>query len=808
MRHTSSDLLEFDALKELLGRYVSSPGAARLLEELSPASDLDVLEPSLALAGEAMDYWRASAEAQPATRGAMVRFRFENLPDLAPHSAKLGIEGAVLDAREILDVLQTLSRADGIRLVLDATSPRFPLLGGIAARMGEFRSLLEDLSGKILPDNTVADNASVALHRIRRDIERQQRAIQESLERFLRAHREDGVLQEEFVTIRNDRFVLPVVAGKQRKVEGVIHAASGTGHTLFIEPFETVGMNNDLVRLRDDEIREVHRILDSMTERLRERVTEIRETAAAMAEVEFVFAKARFGADFDCIVPRFSSIEEPRFLLREARHPLLEDVLRRQRKSVVPVSIELAGPMRTLLISGPNTGGKTVALKTAGLLVLMAQSALPVPAAEAEFPHFDEVLADIGDNQSIEQSLSTFSAHVMRVKEILSLVTSASLVLIDELGRATDPEEGGALGAAILDVLRHAGAFTLASTHLAALKVYGATTSGVLNGAMSFDQETLAPTFVLRTGMPGVSAGLDIARRLGLPDYLIDQARGRLSESHRDLARLLEMLEQRLAAVEGELSGLKEQRAALAAEQSQLARIWEKRESAKLQELERRSELSIERFEQRAKETLDSILHSAEEKKLAAQAQRRVAQTRREFREEFQATVIGTRGEAKPGETEPRRLELSEGARVRLKGVSQPAQVLRKLSGGRIEVQAGFLKMQIGPDDVLEVLPDTPPAIRFPRNIQVRTAPREHAQTRELNLIGKRAEEAMEELDKFLDDAVLAGLLEVRIVHGHGMGILRKAVHEFLGRHPHVESFEAAHSTQGGTGATIAKLRS
>jgi DNA mismatch repair protein MutS2 len=806
MQKASTALLEFDALKNLLARYVSSPGARRLLEALAPASDLSELEPALAVTAEAIGYWRASSQPQPAARGAAVRFRFDGLPDLSPHGAKLAIEGAVLEAREILELLQTLDRACDIRAVLKAVSGRFPLLGELAGHIGDFRSLLEELAGAILPDGTVADSASVALRRVRRDIERQQRLIRESLERLLRAHREDGVLQEDFITLRNDRFVLPVVAGQQRKLEGVVHGASGTGHTLFIEPLETVEMNNELVRLRDEEAREVHRILDSMTWRLRERAAEIRETIDAVSQIEFVFAKARFAADFDCVIPRFSPLDRPRLLLREARHPLLEDVLRRQRKPVVPISLELSGAVRTLLISGPNTGGKTVALKTAGLLVLMAQSALPVPAAEMELPHFEEVLADIGDQQSIEQSLSTFSAHVLRIREILSAVTSASLVLIDELGRATDPEEGGALGAAVLDVLRRTGAFTMASTHLAALKIYGATTEGVRNAAMSFDRETLAPTYILREGMPGVSAGLEIAARLGLPDYVIEQARARMSEAHRDLVRLLRMLEDRLAEVGRQTEALRSQQAALAAERSQLARMWEQRESEKLRELERKFEQLVEAFEQRAQQTIDSIERSAEQRRLIAQAQRRVAQARRESREEFRTAILGSGGEAPAGQRDTPLPVIAEGARVRLRDVRQPARVLRKLSGGLLEVQAGFLKMQVPLEDVLEVLSETPASVA-PKDVRVITAPRQRLQVRELNLIGKRAEEAMEELDKFLDNAVLAGLMEVRIVHGHGMGILRKAVHELLGRHPHVESFEAAPEFAGGAGATIAKLR-
>ena len=365
----------------------------------------------------------------------------------------------------------------------------------------------------------------MVLHRLRRDIERQQKQIQISLERFLRTHQDDGTLQEDFITLRNDRFVVPVVAGQQRKVYGVIHGASGSGHTLFVEPLETIDLNNELVRLREEEQAEVLRILRELTELLRAHAADIRASVEAIGRLELLFAKADFALDFHCTIPRFSGDSARRLVLRDARHPLLEDVLRRQAKPVVPISLTLDESERTLLISGPNTGGKTVSLKTVGLLVLMAQSGMPVPAAEAEFPLFEQVLADIGDQQSIQESLSSFSSHIAHVRDMLEAVTPQSLVLLDELGRATDPEEGGPLGVSILETFRAQGAFTLASTHLVALKIYGSTTPGVLNASMGFDEETLEPTYVLRIGAPGKSAGLEIASRLGIRPALIESAR-------------------------------------------------------------------------------------------------------------------------------------------------------------------------------------------------------------------------------------------------------------------------------------------
>jgi len=609
-------------------------------------------------------------------------------------------------------------------------------------------------------------------------------------------------LQEDFITIRNDRFVVPVVAGQQRKVSGVIHGASGTGHTLFVEPLETIDLNNELVRLREEEQREVLRILRELTSLLRGHAAGIEGTAGAIGVLDLLFAKAEFALDFDCTIPRFSSESDRALVLRDARHPLLEDVLRRQRKRILPISLKLDESCRTLLVSGPNTGGKTVSMKTVGLLVLMAQSGLPVPASEARFPVFEQVLADIGDQQSIQESLSTFSAHIAHIREMLLDVTRDSLVLLDELGRATDPEEGGALGVSILDTFRSAGAFTLASTHLLALKVYGANTDGVLNGSMGFDEHTLEPTYILRLGAPGKSAGLEIASRLGMPQRLIDSARQSLSTQERDISRFLSELHDRIDQVAKAEEDLRQQREALAARERGLAKEWEQRETAKLREVERRCAAAIADFEAQARETVDKILNSAEQRKSAEQALRRVSKTRREFQEQVQRTVLANTPSAKP--TAP----IGEGARVRLRGIREPARVRRKIGGDRLEVDAGLMKLQVSIDDVEEVLPATPEGARLPQNVSFQPAgPKWDVSYREINVIGRRAEEACDEVDKFLDSAAMASVDRVRIVHGHGMGILKRAIADLLTTNPHVEKFYPAPQAEGGAGATVVELK-
>jgi DNA mismatch repair protein MutS2 len=789
----AESVLEFETLRALVGRYVRSALGRAELEHLEPSAGRASVEAALADAAEAVEYLRAASQPQPATRGAAIRVRFSELGDPGTSIARLRIEGVTLEAQEIFEIGRLLDLAAEARSILLAANEKFPRLAGHASAIADLRELVNNLRGKILPDGTLSDDASVALARLRREVDRQRRLIEDSLQRFLRAHHEDGTLQEEFVTIRNDRFVVPVVTGRERRVEGVIHGASGSGHTLFVEPLETIDLNNELVRLHEEELREVHRILREFTSRLREHVAEIAVTADVLGRLELIFAKAEFALDFHCVVPRLSPAGVRRLALREARHPLLEDIFRAQKKTVVPVSLELDDEQRTLLISGPNTGGKTVTLKTAGLLALMTHAGLPVPAAEAEFPWFDQVLADIGDHQSIQESLSTFSAHIMAIRRMLEQATPDSLVLVDELGRATDPEEGGALGVAVLEALRRTGAFTLASTHLMALKVYGASAPGVRNGSMGFDDETLEPTYVLRLGAPGKSAGLDVASRLGLDAELIEAARARMTSTERDVARFLTELHDRLNVVEDERREVAARAQALDARERSLEQAWERRYAAKIRELEQRADELAAQFERKAQETIGE---------LSQKARAKIAKTKREYQEAVESIAPPPAGPAPAP-----RLKLEEGARVRLKGIRQPATVRRVLSNGLLEVEAGFLKMQVGSSDVEEILPPSvAPAARA--DIGFRQGPSFDRSYREINLIGHRAEEACEQVDKLLDSAALAQVERVRIIHGHGMGILKRAIADLLKQNPHVEKFYLAPPEEGGAGATIVELKS
>jgi DNA mismatch repair protein MutS2 len=544
--HNSARVLEFDALRELLRGYASSPLGQAKIAALAPSTDSSWISEQQELTEEVREFRRIGG-----------RFEFSGLLDITSSLRRAQIVGSVLETTEIRDVLLVVDRAAEWREI--ALHPPASMrsdwrrIRALSETVPDFRQFLRSFQNKIQPDGALEDRASPELSRIRREIEKQRRGIQESLRGYLRRLAEDGAVQDELVTIRGERFVIPIKIEQKRRVQGVVHGASSSGQTVFIEPLETIEQNNELVRLLDEEQAEIHRILFEMTRRIGERAAEILASAEVLGELELQFAKARFAEDYNCVSvllstpatsqqapygdgdrqgpcgdsrPRLSMASAARLLLHNARHPLLEHNLKLKGAAVVPVSIELEGARRQLVITGPNTGGKTITLKTMGLLALMAQSGIPAPADRAEMPVFDAVLADIGDYQSIEQNLSTFSAHVTNIDFISRTATAQSLVLLDELGSATDPEEGAALAVAIAGHFGRIGCMTVISTHHTSLKVYGANTPGVINASVGFNESTLQPTYELRMGVPGASAGINIAQRLGLNPAIIEAARG------------------------------------------------------------------------------------------------------------------------------------------------------------------------------------------------------------------------------------------------------------------------------------------
>jgi DNA mismatch repair protein MutS2 len=642
----------------------------------------------------------------------------------------------------------------------------------------------------------------------------------------LRRLSEGGAVQDELVTIRGERFVIPIKVEQKRRVQGVVHGASSSGQTVFVEPLETIEQNNELVRLLDEEQAEIHRILVEMTRRIGENAGPILEAVDVLSELELQFAKARFAEEYNCVQVVLSEDS------RGGRPPPVVDVERRSTRlyssapspartqterqtasRVIPTTIELESEARELVITGPNTGGKTVVLKTVGLLALMAQSGIPVPADRAELPVFDAVLADIGDYQSIEQNLSTFSAHVTNIDFISRTATPKSLVLLDELGSATDPEEGAALAVAIAERFRHIGCVAIISTHHTSLKVFGANTSGVINASVGFDEATLQPTYELKIGVPGASAGINIAQRLGLDPTIIEAARARLGSQARDVGQFLDRLHAELRELESERLRLRAREEEIQREKNYLTAEGKKEQQAKIKEMEKKLDTLLRDFEYHAREMVNAIQDRAAAQKLSKDAERRISKLRREFREQFDSSVVAHTSGADQGDphAQPQLVKhVSEGDTVKLKSVGRPAVVSRRIDDNHFEVEIGAMKMKIARDDIADVLvhaSDSPVKAARARGISVSLESENQSMSSEINVIGRTVDDATREVEKFVDRAFLAGLPRVRVVHGSGMGILRKALRQYLQKHPHVESVTEPPQNEGGGGATVVELR-
>ena len=828
--HNSARVLEFDTLRDLLRGYASSPLGQARIAALTPSVDSAWIAEQQELAGEVREFRRVGG-----------RFDFSALLDITKLIEKSRISGAVLETTDIRDVVLLVDRAAEWREI--ALHPpanmrtEWRRTRALSETVPDFTQFLRFFRNKIQPDGTLEDRASPELARIRRDIEKQRREIQQSLRGYLRKLAEGGAVQDELITIRGERFVIPVKIEQKRRVQGVVHGASSSGQTVFVEPLETIEQNNELVRLLDEELAEIHRILLAMTRHIGEQAGAILASVEVLAELELQFAKARFAEDYNCVAVQLSGIQQDpcgdsrprlpalseaegsasaaRLLLHHARHPLLERNLKLKGVAVVPITVELEGDHRQLVITGPNTGGKTVTLKTVGLLALMAQSGIPVPADRAEMPVFDAVLADIGDYQSIEQNLSTFSAHVTNIDFISRTATAQSLVLLDELGSATDPEEGAALAVAIAGYFGQIGCMTVISTHHTSLKVYGANTQGVINASVGFNETTLQPTYELKMGVPGASAGINIAQRLGLNPAIIESARSRLGTQARDVGEFLDRLHASLREAESDRLRLQSREQELEKEKTYLAAEGKKEQQAKIREMEKKLESVLRDFEYHAREEVNAIQDRAAAQKVSKDAERRVAKLRREFREQFDSTVVAHASGADQGDphAEPQVVKyVSQGDTVKLKSTGRAATVLRKLDDSHFEVAMGAMKMKITRDDIAAIIStvrstDSPVKAARSRGISVSLENEGQNAPSEINVIGYNVDDATREVQKFVDRAFLAGLPRVRIVHGSGMGILRKALRQALQQHPHVESVAEPPQNEGGGGATVVELR-
>jgi DNA mismatch repair protein MutS2 len=803
MSRTAQDVLEFDKLRELLRLRTTCAPGRRGVDALEFCTNRAALEPAFALIREAREWLRAERE-----------LGFGALADPAEWLARLEAPGAVLEPAEFLDVASLLETAGWLRQQFREDAAKFPLVAARAASLADFRDLLAVIRRCLLPNGEISDDASPALRRIRANITQTREAIQKSLKQILRARKAEA--GEDYVTLRNDRFVIPVRAENRRSVPGVVHGASATGQTVFLEPFETVETNNQLVQLAEDEAAEIVRILRELTDRLQAMLLPLQAGVVAIAELDSVFARARFARDFNATMPEFSEATELR--LEGARHPVLEDKLRKESRAIVAMTLALGGDERVLVISGPNTGGKTVALKTMGLTALAAQSGIPVAAQRAVLPMFDRVIVDIGDEQSIAADLSTFSAHMLNLKMMLEAVTEQSLVLVDEMGTGTAPEEGAALAVALLDEFRAKNCIVLATTHHDRLKTYASTTPGVVNGAVEFDDVNLRPTYRLMVGVPGGSSGIAIAQRLGIAKEIIERARGLLTPESREAADLIAYLHRSRDELGRLQQQMTEERHALEEERKKLRTEWVDRQQKRIKELEAQFAEMQKRFD----ENVSRVVEAVKERELRAAvektARRKMQDARGEAREELNAAVVqtisesqrdlgvaGTSIEAVSAD------KLQTGARIRVRGFSKPV-VLRRVDSSSAEIEAGPLRMKVSLEEIIGIEGAPVPQksglpTPAPRNIRVTAQPGQGGDG-EINVIGLRVEEATERVDKFLDEAALANQARVRIIHGHGTGALRKGLAEFLKVHPLVERTAFENEERGGKAITLVDLKS
>ena len=804
------EALEFDKVVALLRRYTPSPLGSARLDQLLARPCLDsarVAKVDFSLVSEAAAWLRAADRRDQ--RNVPRVPRFSGIEDVRDAVQRLSMEGIALDAPEIRAILGLLDRAGSMRESLLKNRSERPGLYGRGEGIPDLRALVSELSGKILPNDEISSLASTALSRVRRRIEKQRQLVETSLERFVRRHAHSGVLQDKYVTMRNGRTVVPVKAQWKGRVDGIVHGASVSGQTVFVEPLDTIVQNNRLVRLRESEQTEILRILREMSGRLRSERTAIAVTVEEIGALEYIFARARFSRDFACCPPTFSASGAARIVVDQGRHPLLQDLLAKRGRRPVPMSIRLEAGRQTMIVSGPNAGGKTVVLKTVGVLAAMAQAGIPVPAAEAEFPWFDGILADIGDAQSIIESLSTFSAHVSKLTAILDSATPRSLVVLDELGTATDPEDGGALAVAVVERLQKAGGFAIVSTHLPELKMYGARAPGVVSASMEFDDATLGVTYRLQSGIPGHSAGLEMAERFGMPHEVILRARELKGSAGEEAAKYLANLRNQAKDYERLLHKARLRSRELESRKKEIEReaIDQARQARK--ETDARIDRLVRKLERKFRDSLESALRrlrATSNAKSRRALNRRAAQAVGAYRRTVSGEIAAALGAGTAKSLGERGDEFATGDQVRLASMGVNGQIVRRLDSGRWEVQAGAMRVQVAGTEISPVEEAAEEPTRLPEGVRLEMAAPHDELPSEINVIGKTADEALSEVDKYLDRAVLANRSRLRVIHGFGKDVLRRELWQMFARHVHVSRYYQAEQHEGGAGATIVEV--
>lgn len=790
MNEKSLSVLEYDKIIKMLGeRTVSSLGLS-YAEALKPVSDFSEIEARLKETTDTVKYlWRKGGAP------------FGGIHDIRSALKRVEI-GSVLNIPELLKIGDVLRCGRILKQFLTNDVPS-DWEGNHALELGRqiavFKHVEEAISHAIISEEELSDHASPELYAIRRSIRQKQDSIKDKLSSIIRSAEFKKIMQDAVVTLRGDRYVIPVKQEYRSQVPGLVHDISASGATVFIEPLSVVEANNEIKALLIKEQHEIERILAELTSKVAEIRSELEVNIEILGKLDFMFAKAKLARDMNGICPRL--VKERAIRIKKGRHPLLD------RQKVVPIDIELGYDFSTLVITGPNTGGKTVTLKTAGLFVLMLQSGLLLPLEEgSEFGVFDEVFADIGDEQSIEQSLSTFSSHMKNIVKILDKADEGSLVLLDELGAGTDPDEGAALAIAILDGLTRRGICTMATTHYSQLKIYAMTTNRVQNACCEFDVETLRPTYRLIIGVPGKSNAFEISSKLGLDPYIIHRAKTFLTQDNIKFEDVLTEIEKNRVKAEKEKESAENLKMEIEALKLEVQKEKERLEKEKKQIIskareEARNIIINARYEaesllEELKELQKQGLRDNFDKKLidAQTSIRRLDNLEGSMVESYEKKVY----------VEPPK-DLMPGESVLMLNLNQRAIVLEKPDEeGNVMVQAGIMKVKVHASQLKRV--DEQKESLDKMNRARVSGVKSSSIKPELDLRGLNVEEALDKVDKYIDDAVIAGLHEVSLIHGKGTGTLRKAIHEFLKGHTHVQAYRLGRYGEGETGVTIVEL--
>lgn len=780
-------LLEFDKIREQLNEKTASSLGKGLVKNLMPSKSLSEVTERIAETDEAITVLRIKGH-----------LPFGGITDVRPAVKRAAIGGG-LNAKELLAIADTVRGSRIIKQFILETiedGTPLPILGQVTEQLDPPVPLEREIRVCIDDQGYVMDSASEALRAVRAQIRAFDGRIKDKLETIVRSPQTQKMLSEPIVTIRNQRHVVPVKQEYRQAFGGIVHDQSASGATYFIEPQAIVDLNNRLNEARLKEQHEVDKILAALSAKTAEVADTIKYDVDQLAMVDFAFAKARLAQTMKATKPKL--VDNGQFHIKKARHPLIP------RDHVVPINVALEEGTKALVITGPNTGGKTVTLKTVGLLTIMAQSGLHLPVDEGSVVNvFEHVFADIGDEQSIEQSLSTFSSHMTNIVQILHEVNHRSLVLFDELGAGTDPQEGAALSIAILDEVREKGATLIATTHYSELKAYAYEREGVINASVEFDVATLSPTYRLLMGVPGRSNAFEISKRLGLSEHLIKKARSLISSDTAKVDQMIASLEEnRLQAERANLEAESLRRELQAKTETLNLEFekWEKEREMLRREAEREARENVEKAKAEA-ETIIKQLRELKQSQSALIKEHELIDAKSRLDHALDALQTETSGRPTTYKAKEASKEFTPGQEVKVTTFGQKGHIIEKINDKEYLVQIGVMKMNI-PASGLKVIKEEQKVTPV---VNVRTQP---GITRtELDLRGERYEEAMEKLEKYLDSALLAGYPSVSIIHGKGTGALRKGVQTLLAKHPRVKSSRMGGMNEGGGGVTVVELK-